>query len=168
MLTLVALNVLPAFLAYAAAKDLFSMKIPNWISIGLVCCFFAFALLCGVELAVLANHLGAALLVLLGAFVLFCFGWIGGGDAKLMAATALWIGLNPLLFEYWLISSFLGGGLTVAILIFRRYPLFLPPWDWVLRLHSKHNGVPYGIALAAAGLFLYPQSLMFDVLLNRL
>lgn len=168
VLKLVALNVLPALLAYAAARDFISMKIPNWISVGLVGCFFLFAVFCGIDVAILANHLGAALLVLVVAFVLFSCRWIGGGDAKLMAATALWVGLNPLLIMYWLISAFWGGALTVIILVFRRFPLFLPPWGWALRLHDKENGVPYGIALAAAGLFLYPETLMFDVLMNGL
>lgn len=165
-MTLIAFNIFPALLAFAGAKDLFFMRIPNWISIGLVCWFFVLAVIYGVEMTVLVNHLGAALLVLLVAFFLFCFGWIGGGDAKLMSAISLWIGFNPLLLEYWLLSSVLGGALTFAILLFRRASWFVPPWGWLERLHNKKNGVPYGIALAGAGLVLYSRTFMFDILAN--
>lgn len=166
VLTLVAINVFPSLLAYAAAKDLFSMKIPNWISLGLVGWFFVLSFASGTEMVVLFSHIGAALLALVVAFLFFCFGWIGGGDAKLTASIALWLGLNPILFEYWLLSSALGGGLTLAILLFRRFPLFLPPWDWILRLHDNKNGVPYGIALSAAGLLVYPRMDLFNILNN--
>jgi prepilin peptidase CpaA len=51
----------------------------------------------------------------------------------------------------------------LAILQFRRWPL--PGWararDWTMRLHDKDNGVPYGMALAAAGLALYPETAVF-------
>jgi prepilin peptidase CpaA len=29
---------------------------------------------------------------------------------------------------------------------------------WLVRLHNPKEGVPYGIALAAAGLLVYPQT----------
>ena len=37
-------------------------------------------------------------------------------------------------------------------------PPQLATTDWLARLHKKDNGVPYGIALAAAGLLLYPET----------
>jgi prepilin peptidase CpaA len=41
----------------------------------------------------------------------------------------------------------------------------MPNWAqaraWVMRLHDKDNGVPYGVALAAAGLLLYPETRIF-------
>jgi prepilin peptidase CpaA len=54
----------------------------------------------------------------------------------------------------------MGGGLTLAILGMRRYaiPGFASSWQWLERLHAKENGVPYGIALAAAGLAIYPAT----------
>jgi prepilin peptidase CpaA len=99
------------------------------------------------------------MLVLAVGFAFFSRGWIGGGDAKLAAATALWLGFDHLL-AYLLWASIFGGVLTILILQFRLFPL--PPQlsrhGWVERLHSKDAGVPYGIALAIAALFIYPYT----------
>ena len=56
------------------------------------------------------------------AFVFFARGWIGGGDAKLAAATALWLGFDHLL-PYLLYASIFGGVLTLAMIRFRLMPL---------------------------------------------
>jgi prepilin peptidase CpaA len=105
------------------------------------------------------SHLGAGCVVLVAAFGLFARGIIGGGDAKLAAATALWFGFDHLLV-YVVYASLFGGALTLALLQFRMAPL--PPWlarqEWVQRLHRKDGGVPYGIALAAAALAVYPET----------
>ena len=92
-------------------------------------------------------------------FVFFCRGWIGGGDAKLAAATALWLGWAHL-YEYLLYASLLGGVLTLLILEFRKHsmPPTLANQPWVARLHEPAGGVPYGIALAAAALLVYPST----------
>ena len=87
------------------------------------------------------------------AFVCFACGWIGGGDAKLAAATALWLGFGNL-FSYLVYASLLGGALTLLIVQFRTMPLprLLAGREWAERLHSQGAGVPYGVALAAAAL----------------
>jgi prepilin peptidase CpaA len=158
-ITLATLLIFPAFMAFAAASDLVTMRISNRLTIGLTVAFVAFAVICQMPLDQLALHLGAGAGMLVICIALFAFGWIGGGDAKLAAATALWIG-PELLPIYVLISSFAGGLLTLSILSMRTHPLprFAVNWDWVLRLHKPRNGVPYGIALALAGLCVFPQS----------
>ena len=80
-------------------------------------------------------------------------GWIGGGDAKLAAATVLWLGFAHLA-DYLLYASLLGGALTVLIIQFRAVPLpkAFVGREWAERLHRRDGGVPYGIALAAAAL----------------
>jgi len=90
---------------------------------------------------------------------LFACGWIGGGDAKLAAAAVLWIGFAHLA-EYLLYASLLGGALTLLLLQFRALPLprMLVGRQWAERLHRRGGGVPYGIALAAAALVIYPQT----------
>ena len=70
----------------------------------------------------LLSHLGAGAVVLAVVFVFFARGWIGGGDAKLAAATALWFGFAHLL-DYLLYASLFGGVLTLAIIYFRGVPL---------------------------------------------
>jgi len=159
MLEAALLLVFPALMAYAAASDLLTMTIPNRLSLGLALGFVAFAALSGMPLDALAMHLGAGALVLAVSFGLFAFGWIGGGDAKLAAATALWLGFGSLL-EYLFLASLAGGALTLALLFLRRHPLpsFAVRWEWLLRLHEPRGGIPYGIALAGAALAVYPHS----------
>jgi prepilin peptidase CpaA len=92
--------------------------------------------------------------------VFFAMGWIGGGDAKLAAATALWLGFDHLL-AYLIYASLFGGLLTFLLLQSRALPLprFLSGQSWAERLHRKDCGVPYGIALAAAALAVYPDTI---------
>ena len=153
------LTLFPAMMAFAASSDLLTMTIANRVSLILIAGFAVLALLCGMSAADLMSHLGAAALVLAVAFGCFAFGWIGGGDAKLAAATALWLGFGHLL-DYLLYASILGGALTILIIEFRRWPLprFLAGQVWAERLHQEGGGVPYGIALAAAALLVYPQT----------
>jgi prepilin peptidase CpaA len=149
----------PAMMAFAASSDLFSMTISNRISLILIAGFFALAFLTGMPLAQIGMHIGAAAAVLVVTFVFFARGWIGGGDAKLAAATALWLGFEELP-NYLIFASILGGVLTLAILRFRVMPLpsFLADQDWAKRLHRMDTGVPYGIALAIAALMIYPHT----------
>jgi prepilin peptidase CpaA len=105
------------------------------------------------------SHTGAGLAVLAVAFGCFAMGWVGGGDAKVAAAAGLWFGFSHLL-EYLLYASLFGGALTLLLLQFRQWPL---PYafvgqGWLLRLHSKDSGIPYGIALATGALAIYPQT----------
>lgn len=154
----------PALMAYAASSDIFTMTISNRISIALVAGFLALALLVGLPADKIALHFACGLLVLAITFTLFAFGWIGGGDAKLAAATAVWLGWGNIL-DYGVISSALGGGLTLMILWLRGQPA--PRWaitsEWMARLLDRGNGVPYGVALAAAGLAVYPETLLWAV-----
>jgi len=155
---IILLGFFPAMMAYAAVSDLISMTISNRLSLLLVAGFPVFAWFVGLPVAEIGWHLLAGGLMLLIGFALFSRGWIGGGDAKLMAATAVWLGWSNC-FEYAVVASSLGGALTLGIIALRRYPLpgAFARVDWVARLHAPQNGVPYGIALAAAGLIVYPQ-----------
>lgn len=153
------LVVFPALMAYAAASDLLTMTIPNKLSLALVVGFVALAGFGGLPAQSILMHAAAGALVLAVVFVFFAFGWIGGGDAKLAAATALWLGFDTLP-DYMMVTALGGGVLTLAVLALRRMPLpdFARSWTWLARIHDVNSGVPYGIALAAAALFVYPQS----------
>jgi prepilin peptidase CpaA len=153
------LTLFPAMMAFAASSDLLTMTIANRVSLILIGGFVILAALSGISGADLLSHLGAAALVLAVAFLCFACGWIGGGDAKLAAATALWLGFSHL-FDYLIYASLLGGALTLVIVQFRAFPLprLLIGQDWAERLHKEGGGVPYGIALAAAALMVYPQT----------
>jgi prepilin peptidase CpaA len=153
------LTLFPAMMAFAAISDLFTMTIGNRVSLILVAGFGLLAVLSGVSAADLLSHAAAAAAVLAVVFIFFARGWIGGGDAKLASATVLWMGFAHLA-DYLFYASLLGGALTLLIIYFRSVPLprmFLGR-HWAERLHSSDCGVPYGIALAAAALIVYPQT----------
>lgn len=149
----------PALMAFAASSDLLTMTISNRLSLALAGGFFLLIAVTGMSLYAVGMHLAAATVVLVVAFAFFSQGWIGGGDAKLAAATALWFGFDHLL-DYLIYASLFGGALTLAILQFREIPLpaMLARQSWILRLHETDGGIPYGIALAAAALAVYPKT----------
>ncbi len=166
MISSAALILFPWLMAYAASSDLLTMTIANWVSVVLVGAFLALALLAGMPaLDVVELHLACGAGVLVLTFALFAFGWIGGGDAKLAAATAVWLGWDHL-YAYGVIASVAGGALTLFILACRKVemPPVLDRRPWVKRLHAAGNGVPYGIALALAGLMLYPDTSIWSAL----
>ncbi|HYZ44469.1 MAG TPA: prepilin peptidase [Xanthobacteraceae bacterium] len=149
----------PAMMAFAASSDLFTMTISNRVSLMLVGGFFVLAPITDMSAADVLLHVSAGCVVLIAGFGLFARGIIGGGDAKLAAAAALWLGFDHLL-PYLLLASLLGGALSIGLIWFRMTPL--PQWlarqAWVERLHGKDGGIPYGIALAAAALAVYPDT----------
>ena len=162
--TLAAL-VFPLLMALAASSDLITMRISNRLVAVLVIGFFVLAFAAQLPLQQIAMHTGLAVMVLAFGFAFFSFGWIGGGDAKLAAATSLWIGFG-LLLPYVIYGALLGGALTLLLLAVRRWPLpsFLARISWVDRLHDPKSGVPYGIALAIAGILVYHQTAIFHQL----
>ena len=155
----VSLTLFPAMMAFAASSDLLTMTIANRVSAILIGGFVLLAVLIGMSAADMLSHVGAAAIVLVAAFTFFACGWIGGGDAKLAAATVLWFGFGHL-FDYLVYASILGGALTLLLIKFRTMPLpyLLAGRDWAERLHRRDGGVPYGIALAAAALLVYPHT----------
>lgn len=167
MFATLALFIFPVLMAFAASSDLLTMRIANWLVILVVLSYVGLAQLVGIGWDQIAWATVAAAAVLAVAFAFFAFGWIGGGDAKLAAATSLWIGLT-LMLQYLIYAALLGGGLTLLILALRRYPL--PGWlarhKWIDRLHDPKSGVPYGIALAIAAILVYPDTLIFTKLIG--
>ncbi len=153
------LMLFPALMAFAASSDLLTMTISNRVSLILLGGFFLLAAITGMGAANMISHLSAGCVVLVATFGLFARGIIGGGDAKLASAAALWLGFDHLL-PYLLFASLLGGALSVGLIWFRMAPLpeRLARHTWVARLHAKEAGVPYGVALAAAALAVYPDT----------
>lgn len=92
----------------------------------------------------IAIQLALALLVLAVCAALFAARMLGGGDAKLLAALALWV--PPAAFaELLLVMALAGGLLAGAMLATRRH---LAP--------GAKASVPYGIAIAVGGLWVLP------------
>ena len=159
ILDIVRLLLFPALMAFAAASDLFTMTISNRVSLALAAGFLVLAVLSGMGFYDILAHVGAGAAVLTTAFACFAMGWIGGGDAKVAAAAALWFGFGHLL-NYLVYASLFGGALTLLLLQFRQWPLPYPlaGQAWLLRLHAKDSGIPYGIALAIGALMIYPET----------
>lgn len=152
----------PALLIFAAASDLLTMTISNRLCAALALAYVPLALVAGIGLHDIGLHFAAAAVMLALGFALFIPGWIGGGDAKLAVAVVLWLG--PLDGLAWvLVAAVFGGTLTLGLLSARLMPLpaMLATQPWVARLHDRQGGIPYGIALAAAGLLIYPQSALY-------
>lgn len=149
----------PALMALSASMDLLTFTIPNRLCLALALGYLLFAALLGVSAHDILLNISCALAILAITFVMFALGWVGGGDAKLAAATAAWLGWTAIL-DYGLVAALFGGILTLVILGARMAPLpgVLERVDWLKRLHNANAGVPYGIALAAAGLMQYPNS----------
>src|SRR6202451_2129172 len=98
----------PAVMAFAASSDFFTMTIANRVSLILVGGFGLLALLTGMSLPGRMWHAAAAAVVLVIVFIFFSRGWIGGGDAKLAAATVLGLGFTHL-GGYLFYASVVGG-----------------------------------------------------------
>jgi prepilin peptidase CpaA len=163
MLNVLILVLFPLAMAFAASSDLLTMTISNRLVLALTGSFFVLAIFAGLGWAEIGSHILAAAVVLAGAFICFARGWIGGGDAKIAAAIALWFGFDQVM-PYLLYASLLGGALTLLILKFRTGPLpaSLSGYSWIQRLHDNNSGVPYGIALAAAALMIYPDTIFMQ------
>jgi len=158
------LFVFPVAMAYAAAMDLLTMKIPNRLSLGLCAAFFLIAPIAGLTWQAALTHLAVGSGMLLVGIALFSLGWLGGGDAKLLAAASLWLGLDPLVSFLAYVAAF-GGGLALLVLAYRSVPAgALPLPGWAARLHAKNEGMPYGLAIAAGGLTVYPSTIWFTAL----
>jgi prepilin peptidase CpaA len=165
--TLLHLSVLaffPMLMALSASMDLLTFTISNRLCAVLVLGYLVFAALLGVSTVDILLNISCALAILIIAFIMFNLGWVGGGDAKLAAATAAWLGWTTIL-NYGLAAALFGGILTLIVLGARMVPLpaALSRVDWLARLHNASAGVPYGIALAAAGLMQYPNSSIWSV-----
>ncbi len=152
----------PIAMVYAAASDVMTMTIPNRISVALAAGFLAIAVLGGFTMQQFLTHVATGAGVLVVGVIMFSRGWIGGGDAKLLAAGALWFGYEQL-YDYVLLATIVGGALAVIIILYRQFvpPMWVSGQEWAVRLHDKSCGIPYGVALAGGALWLYPTSPIF-------
>lgn len=149
----VLIGVYPMALVGAAISDITRLRIPNWLSATLFAAFPATAWLSDLGWALLFRGIACAMVLLgIGAFMA-ARGWLGGGDAKLLAATAAWIGW-PGVLKFILIMGVVGGALALMLLLFRRARLsaIAASVPWLRALRNTAESVPYGVAIAAAGL----------------
>lgn len=155
MLTPIAIGLYVSALIVAACNDVVRYEIPNALSLVLLA---AFALvLPTLSITTAAAHLSAGVAVLLAASLLFAADLWGGGDAKLFAAASVWIGWHELL-AFLLLTAVIGALLALVLLAVRRLASPLPTAGrWYSRVLSRDEGIPYGVAIAAAAIVLTPQ-----------
>jgi len=142
---------------YSAISDARTLRIPNWISLTLLVAFLGIAVSVAMPLETIAWHLAAGVVTLVFCFGLFAFGYFGGGDAKLMATCALWVGW-PHLLKFVFAVLLVGGGLSVLVLLLRKGLGFWP--DWLVKsadgLFTPNKAIPYGIAIAVGAMIVVP------------
>lgn len=149
----------PFLMIYSAFSDLVSMTISNKVSMILMAGFVVVSYWVGMDLATFGWHWAMFGLVLAVCFALFAIGAIGGGDAKLAASTALWLGWEHTL-SYFILASLIGALLTLVMLRLRgtMMPERLGKIDWIARLYRADKGIPYGIALGISAVMVYPDT----------
>jgi prepilin peptidase CpaA len=146
----------PALLIYAALHDVATMTIPNWVSVSLGAAFIPAAVAMGLSPSDVGAHIAIAAIALLICVGLFSFNIIGGGDAKVIAATVLWVGASGL--EDFLLITAVAGGALALILVFLRRSGLKSSRLWARRLLSPNEGAPYAVAIAIGALFAVPAS----------
>ncbi|MBB3407981.1 prepilin peptidase CpaA [Rhizobium sp. BK316] len=169
MIVAAILLVFPLCLAFAAISDLLTMTIPNRISLILVVSFVVLAPLSGLALPAIGMHALGAAIVFGICFALFALNVMGGGDAKLLSAAAIWFGYDPALVVFLANVGIIGGAVTLAILMIRsQADMILAiglPIPNSLLLAKK---IPYGIAIAIGGFLAFPSSPLFIAALESL
>lgn len=152
-LTSTAAATLPVLLVWAGAVDIVTRAIPNLIVLLLVVSFGLFAAGMGLPARDFVAHFACAVTVLAGGFVLFVRSMIGGGDAKLLAAAALWFGFENLL-PFLTGVAMAGGALAIAYLAVHAIR------QWLGLTSERASTIPYGAAVAAGALAVLPNCLV--------
>jgi prepilin peptidase CpaA len=150
----VVLGIFAILVIGAAVRDLATFTIPNWISLALMLAFAPAALMAGVSLADIGVGFAVGAGVLALGAGMFALGWIGGGDAKLMASAALWIGLRGLA-PFAVYTALAGGLLALGLLALRSAwlaPIVNAGPAWSKRLATPGESAPYGVAIAVGAL----------------
>lgn len=150
MILAVLLGALMLLLAAAALQDMYRLRISNFFPVAIVLLFPAYAVAKGLDTSIWQN--GAVFLTVLALGIL-AFGahWLGGGDVKLLAATALWFDITG---AAWLIGAIaiLGAMIALLFICFRR----IVPEPVLLRsgmVSLKPKGpIPYGIAISGGAI----------------
>jgi prepilin peptidase CpaA len=139
----------PLALVYAGVMDVLTMKIRNVLVLALAAAWIVLAPLAGFGAAELGWSAAVALGVFLLTFLFFALGWIGGGDAKLAAVSALWFEPQQALV-YFSYAALLGGLLTLVVLQLRSsfMPAVLGNAEWLTRLRDRKPACPMAPAMA--------------------
>jgi len=140
------LGLLAALLVAAALWDLKKREIPHTIVIAVALLAIPFWFASGLALwPDVAAQVGVAALILAIFAGMFVMGWMGGGDVKLLTALALWLPWQAVVMLL-IIMSLAGVVVTFGTVIWSR-----------LRDPKATPEIPYGVAIAFAGLWLISE-----------
>jgi prepilin peptidase CpaA len=143
------LGALALLLVSAGIEDARSREISNWknATILLLAPFWwwAHGLAIWPDVAI---QLGVATLTLAFFWGCFHFGWMGGGDVKMIAALALWFPAGSLAWML-IVMSLVGGGLTLLLVTEHR-----------VRRKPGNVEIPYGVAIAIAALLVIREPIL--------
>lgn len=156
-------------MGWVVVSDARHYIIPNWLNTLILTLFVAAVLLLPLAPLAPVPALGAASAVLAVGLLLFGLGLMGGGDVKLLAVLSLWTGWGMTTLHFIFLTAVCGGVLVVLVLAARALlaPLWfkLRPQAGLPRLLTRGEPVPYGIAIAAAFLWLLVQGRIGGLLL---
>ncbi len=137
----VLLVVLGLLLVSAGIEDARTREIANWKNAAIALLAPAWWWAAGLApWPDIALQIGVAALALFAFALAFRFGWMGGGDVKLIAALALWFPVAPLAWML-IVMSMAGGALTIVMVL-----------DHAIARREQPVEVPYGVAIAIAAL----------------
>lgn len=154
---------LPVLLVFAAVSDIRSLQIPNSIPIAITGLFALGALSAGLDVWSFGQHYAIGLGVLVAGAGLFAMNVMGGGDVKLLAAASIWFEWTDL-FGLLLMTAIFGGVLALLVLVMRRFrgaAPFATALPWMAERGddgSSSVAIPYGVAISAAAIYLFPRS----------
>ena len=156
---------LPTLLIVAAASDVMSFRIPNWLTLLTALLFFPMTLATGMPLHQFGLHILSGGLLFAAGFLFFQVGLFGGGDAKLMAAAGLWFGTSATL-PFLFLTALVGGALAVVV---GAWSFFMISWELEgdrmpgltqlrLKMSQIKPNVPYGFAFALGGIVAFKDT----------
>jgi prepilin peptidase CpaA len=157
MTALLTATLFPLLISFAAIGDIMTRRIPNWLTFLVAGLFVPVAMMAGLPFDAIGWHLLTGFVALIIGFGLFAAGWFGGGDAKLLAAAALWFGW-PDAMRFGIYTALAGGVLALAVAIW----CLVQADDeaagegWLKKLRKLKPDVPYGVALAAGAFLALP------------
>jgi prepilin peptidase CpaA len=143
LLALVAIGLFAA----AAAEDVTHRRIANRLVVALAVAALlrlAFGLATGAEDVTPLWDLAAAGAVFTAGVAAFHFGFVGGGDAKLLAAGALWTGAGSI-WAFLFATALAGGVLALGFLAWA-------PRARARGIDASRIALPYGVAISAGGI----------------
>jgi len=166
LLSLILIVVFAGCMLAASWHDMTSMTIPNWISLVLLAGFLVLTPFVWQGWDVFGVHILIGLICFAIGVGMFALGWMGGGDAKLFAATSFWWVWADLPI-YLVYTAIAGGALALFLMLGRQFiPVRVLTTDWMHRLFRDEKKMPYGLALAFGGLMTLPRSDLYQFALG--